>query len=80
MALPIITTGGEHIVIEVHGPCVHQPDGNALILAHAPLKKAGYRIDWAEGTARHQHLGGYLYLPDNRCIKLRFENDLYYLL
>eukprot|EP00961_Rhodomonas_salina_P132483 1782960-Rhodomonas_salina.1 len=33
MALPAITTAGEHVVIDVPGPCVLQKQGNALILA-----------------------------------------------
>eukprot|EP00961_Rhodomonas_salina_P295330 3935361-Rhodomonas_salina.1 len=79
MALPAITTAGEHVVIDVPWPCVLQRQGNALILAYAPLKRHGYRVEWAEGTAKHPHFGGYLYLPDGRCIKLCFDYHLYYL-
>eukprot|EP00961_Rhodomonas_salina_P080915 1088484-Rhodomonas_salina.1 len=79
MALPAITTAGEHIVIDVPWPCVLQKQGNSLILAYAQLKRHGYRVEWAEGTAKHPHFGGYLYFPNGRCIKLRFDNDLYYL-
>eukprot|EP00961_Rhodomonas_salina_P138307 1860598-Rhodomonas_salina.1 len=79
MVLPAITTAEEHIVIDVPWPCVLQKQGNTLILAYAQLKRQGYRVEWAEGTAKHPHFGGYLYLPNSRRIKLRFDNDLYYL-
>eukprot|EP00961_Rhodomonas_salina_P031560 425303-Rhodomonas_salina.1 len=39
----------------------------------------GYWVEWAEGTAKHPHFGGYLFLPDGRSIKLCFDNYLYYL-
>eukprot|EP00961_Rhodomonas_salina_P056520 759211-Rhodomonas_salina.1 len=50
MALPVITTAGEHVVIDVPGPCMLQKQGNALILAYAQLKRHGYLVEWAEGT------------------------------
>eukprot|EP00961_Rhodomonas_salina_P167898 2263429-Rhodomonas_salina.1 len=79
MGLPAITTAGEHVIIDVSGPCVLQKQGNALILTYALLKRHGYLVEWAEGTAKHPHFGGYLFLPDGRRIKLGFDNDLYYL-
>eukprot|EP00961_Rhodomonas_salina_P110431 1486162-Rhodomonas_salina.1 len=39
MALPVITTAGEHVGIDVPGPCVLQKQGNALILAYTLLKR-----------------------------------------
>eukprot|EP00961_Rhodomonas_salina_P014957 200964-Rhodomonas_salina.1 len=42
MELPAMTTAGEHIVIDVPGPCMLQKQGNALILAYALLKRHGY--------------------------------------
>eukprot|EP00961_Rhodomonas_salina_P108471 1460159-Rhodomonas_salina.1 len=72
-------SAGEHVVIDVPGPCVLQRQGNALILAYAPLKHHRYQVEWAEGTVKHPHFGGYLYLPDGRRIKLCFDNNLYYL-
>eukprot|EP00961_Rhodomonas_salina_P048376 649552-Rhodomonas_salina.1 len=45
MALSTILTSGEHIVIDVPGPCVLQKEGNTSILAYAPLKRHGYRVE-----------------------------------
>eukprot|EP00961_Rhodomonas_salina_P195450 2638522-Rhodomonas_salina.1 len=78
MALPAITTAGEHVVIDVPGPCVLQKQGNALILAYAQLKCTD--TGWSGLRAqRSTHTSEATFLPDGRRIKLHFDNDLYYL-
>eukprot|EP00961_Rhodomonas_salina_P275900 3727070-Rhodomonas_salina.1 len=79
MALPTLLTSGEHVVIEIPGTSVLQPDANALIVPHALLERHRYKFNLKQGNALDPTFGGHLRIPDGRKVQLLFENDLYYL-
>eukprot|EP00961_Rhodomonas_salina_P165889 2235359-Rhodomonas_salina.1 len=79
MALPTLLTSGEHVVIEIPGTSVLQPDAKALIVPHAQLERHGYKFNLKQGNTLDPTFGGHLCIPDGWKVQLRFENDLYYL-
>eukprot|EP00961_Rhodomonas_salina_P280490 3789021-Rhodomonas_salina.1 len=79
MGLPTVTTAGEPILFRVPGPAILKEGANAILLAVGPMKRAGIKVEWREGTPRDPQDGGYIQLGDGRLIAMTFKNDLWHL-
>ena len=66
MGLQTVTTAGTPLLIEVPGPAILHEGAHSIIVALCPFKRAGYRFNEREGTARDPHDGGYLVTPNLR--------------
>lgn len=79
LGIPTVTKDGEPILLEVPTPSILHEDAHGLLLAHGPMKRAGFDVKFREGTKHNPRDGGYIRLPDGRVVLLDFDEDLYYL-
>jgi len=80
LGIPTVSADGEPLLLEVPGPSLLNKDANGILLAHGSMQKARFDIKLRAGTRHNPKDGGFIRIPDGRVIKLRFHNDLYYLL
>jgi len=79
LGIPTVTADGEPLLLELPGPSLLHTGANGILLAHSLLQKAGFTVKLRSGTRHNSHDGGFIRIPDGRVVRLRFENDLYYL-
>ena len=79
MGLPTVSKDGTPLLLHMPSPSIYLRETNALVLSYGPFKRAGYKVDWKEGTVDDPHDGGKLHTPDGQRIPLRFEKDLWHL-
>ena len=79
MGLSTISTNDTPVNVSVPGPSILLENANSVIIVYGPFKRAGYKINWKEGTTTNPEDGGTMTTPTGDVIPLTFKNDLWHL-